>query len=85
VEVSKTARASGLLAEHADVNEDPEDKPWAKLVEVFDAKGADGGVEFMPDEELWGIVRGLRERYIIDKLPGLPPKARSLAGRKGEA
>jgi len=46
-----------LFADHADVDEDPENKAWAELVEGFDVEGADGGVEFASDEELNSIVR----------------------------
>jgi len=46
-----------LFADHADVDEDPENKAWAELVEGFDVEGADGGVEFASDEELKSTVR----------------------------
>jgi len=46
-----------LLANHADVDEDPENEAWAELIKGFDVEGADGGVKFASDEELESIVR----------------------------
>jgi len=49
-----------LFADHADVDEDPENEAWTELVKGFDVEGTDGGVEFASDEELKGIVRLIR-------------------------
>ena len=54
-----------MFADHADVDEDPENKAWAELVEGFDVEGADGGVEFTSDEELKSIVRLGKDSSII--------------------
>lgn len=51
-DVLDTTTADSLFASHADIDQDPEDETWAELVEGFDIKGADGGIELASDEPL---------------------------------
>ena len=46
------ATPDGLLAEHADVDQHPQDHARPELVEVFEIKRTDGRVQFASDEEL---------------------------------
>lgn len=51
-DLGETATTDGLFAGHADIDEDPENEAWTQLVEGFEIKGTDRGVEFTADEEL---------------------------------
>jgi hypothetical protein len=48
----ETTAPDGLLAEHADIDEHPEDHARSELVERLEIKGADGGIQFASNEEL---------------------------------
>jgi hypothetical protein len=48
----ETTAPDGLLAEHADIDEPPEDHARSELIERLEIKGADGRVQFASDEEL---------------------------------
>jgi hypothetical protein len=48
----ETTTPDGLLAEHADIDEPPEDHAWSEFVERFEVKRTDRRIQFAPDEEL---------------------------------
>lgn len=50
--ISDTAATHGLFANHADVDQHPEDKARTQFVERLDVEGTDGRVEFAADVEL---------------------------------
>lgn len=48
-----------LLADHADIDERPQNHAWAQFVERLEIQRADGRVELAPDKEL--VCRQLQQ------------------------
>lgn len=53
------AEANGLGTGHTDVDQRPENQPWAKFVEDFEVEGTNSGVELSTNEKLLSSISNM--------------------------
>lgn len=69
----KPASASCLLAQHADIDQDPEDEAWTQLIEGLDVERPDRRVQFASNVELRDTMsitsKDPIKTHIVDEIP----------------
>lgn len=88
-DLRETATTDGLFAGHADIDEDPENEAWTQLVEGFEIKGTDRGIEFTANEELKKMLvhtnqeKREKDTYIVEDIARVSTESKKSVGTEG--